>query len=183
MDEHVALIVVTLPSLSSYGAAGDDIEGYARALFDKWGIGSAERNYGMLLLVARGDRKARIELGSSWSAQHNAQSAQIMNSIIVPAFRGENYSAGIVAGVKALDAMARGLALPRRFPYELLGIGALFIGIVVSLAKDGRNGWGWKALTIFGSIVVAVFLAGLLSGRSGAFRGGFSGGKGATGSW
>jgi len=61
-EERMPLLVVTIPSLTEYGAAGYTIERYATALFNEWGIGSEERNYGMLLLVAVGDRKARIEL-------------------------------------------------------------------------------------------------------------------------
>jgi uncharacterized protein len=185
-ERAIPLIIVTVPSLASYGATGNEIEQYARALFDRWGIGSPDRNYGILMLVSRGDRKARIELGHSWSSTYNAQSAEIMNSIMVPEFRNGNYSAGIAAGVKALDAMVRGRTLPKnvgRFPYELLGIGALFIGVVVSLIKDGTNGWGWKVLTVLGAIIVSMLLMGLLGGKKGAFGGGFSGGRGATGSW
>ena len=65
-EERMPLLVVTIPSLTEYGAAGYTIERYATALFNEWGIGSEQRNYGMLLLVAVGDRKARIELGAGW---------------------------------------------------------------------------------------------------------------------
>ena len=56
-EEQVALIVATIPSLLDYNAGGFSIQQYAQALFDHWGVGSKERNYGMLLLVSRGDRK------------------------------------------------------------------------------------------------------------------------------
>jgi hypothetical protein len=61
-------------------------------------------------------------------------------------------------------------------------MGALLVGTVVSLIKDGKNGWGWKGLYIIGTILVFFLLAGLTGGR-GAFGGGFSGGRGSTGSW
>ena len=64
-EEGIPILVVTIPSLDFHDACGP-IERYARALFDRWGIGAPERNLGMLLLVARGDRKARIELGRAW---------------------------------------------------------------------------------------------------------------------
>jgi uncharacterized protein len=67
-DERIPLFVVTIPSLSAYEASGQGIDQYATALFDAWGIGSRDRNYGMLLLVSAGDRKARIELGAGFGA-------------------------------------------------------------------------------------------------------------------
>jgi uncharacterized protein len=65
-EKKVPIIVVTIPSLAKYGAAGWDIMVYAQNLFNNWGIGYPEWNYGMLLLVSVGDRKARIELGRGW---------------------------------------------------------------------------------------------------------------------
>lgn len=45
------------------------VEQYARQLFDHWGPGFKDRNYGILLLVSVGDRKARIELGAGWGGE------------------------------------------------------------------------------------------------------------------
>ncbi len=109
-DERIPLFVVTIPSLSAYEASGLGIEAYAKALFDAWGIGSADRNYGMLLLVSAGDRKARIELGAGFEHRYDAQADDIMQSLIVPAFRRGEYSTGIGDGVRGLDAMAQGAA-------------------------------------------------------------------------
>ena len=52
----------TIPSLAAYGAGGWPIDRYAMNLMSEWGVGYPEWNYGMLLLVSPGDRKARIEL-------------------------------------------------------------------------------------------------------------------------
>ncbi|HLY11318.1 MAG TPA: TPM domain-containing protein, partial [Planctomycetota bacterium] len=65
--KRAPIIVVTIPSLASYGASGWPIERYAMNLMSEWGIGWEDWNYGMLLLVSPGDRKARIELGASWA--------------------------------------------------------------------------------------------------------------------
>ena len=54
-----ALIVATVPSLGN-----ETIETYAETLFnDEWGIGGAETDQGLLLLVAPTERKVRIETG------------------------------------------------------------------------------------------------------------------------
>jgi len=89
-DQKIPIIVVTPPSLTMYDAT--DIESYARGLFDKWGIGSQTNNYGILLLVSLGDRKARIELGAGWGGTKDGTARMVMEDIIVPNFKKGDYS-------------------------------------------------------------------------------------------
>jgi len=188
-EEKIPLLVVTIPSLVSFQAASMSIESYAKALFDQWGIGSQNRNYGILLLVSVGDRKARIELGAGWGRTHDDDAAYIMDSLILPAFKQKDFSGGIRAGAEALDKMARGLGLPKPktpwwiIPAFLLGI-ALVIGVIVSLFKSGRKGWGWALIAGLGVLLFFVLRAAASSsGSGGSFGGGSSGGGGASGSW
>jgi len=188
-EEKVPLWVVTIPSLVSFQAASMPIESYARALFDKWGIGSQNRNYGILLLVSVGDRKARIELGAGWGRNHDQDAAYIMDSILVPAFKKGDYSVGIRDAANALDKMARGLALPKpktpwwTLPLFFLGIAGV-IGVIVSLFKSGRSGWGWALMAGLGVLIFFMLRSAARSGGSGgSFGGGSSGGGGASGSW
>lgn len=188
-EEKVPLVVVTIRSLAAHDAAGYTIERYAAALFDHWGIGSAARNYGMLLLVSRDDRRARIELGGAWGGLHDAQAQEVMSTLIIPEFRQSRYAEGILAGVRGLDAMARGLRLPSaKQPWWVLpafvAFLALAVGVIVSLFKSGRTGWGWAAVVALGALLFFVLRAAAKSGGSGgAFGGGSSGGGGASGSW
>ena len=188
-DEKVPLIVVTLPSLLDYNAGGFSIQQYAQALFDHWGIGSERRNYGMLLLVSRGDRQARIELGREWAGQYDMQAEQIMDQLIVPEFKRGNFSKGILSGAQGLDAMGRGLGLPKPktpwwAPVILFGGLILIVCVIVSLFKRGRKGWGWALIAALGVALFFMLRAAAKSGGSGGgFGGGFSGGGGATGSW
>ena len=62
-SERLPLYVVTVSSLASCEASGETIESFATKLFDTWGIGSQQRNGGLLLLVSVGDRKARHRAG------------------------------------------------------------------------------------------------------------------------
>jgi uncharacterized protein len=110
-QEDVPILVVILRDLASRGAAGYTIERYSGDLFNHWGIGSQERNYGMLLLVSLGDRAARIELGEAWRHRYDAEAEYVMNSLILPEFRDGRYGEGVLAGVRGMDAMARGLEL------------------------------------------------------------------------
>jgi uncharacterized protein len=195
------IIVVTIDAMAQHGGAGMRIETFARLLFDQWEIG-IERlgqttwNTGILLLVSKGDRKARIELGAGWRRDKDDVCRQIMDDLIIPHFKGGDFSAGIVAGVEALDKMARGLELPKRrrpwWHYALIvGFFVLLIWTVVSLIRRGSSGWAWLFWAAAFALIGYLLYTFLTRGRGsmgggysgGSFGGGFSGGGGATGSW
>jgi uncharacterized protein len=210
-EKATPIIVVTINSMADHGGAEMRIETFARLLFDQWGIGVAKLNgqdwnTGILLLVSKGDRKARIELGGYWRHEHDVQCQKIMEELIVPNFKNGNFSGGILAGVEALDKMARGLALPQGvagtrsstrsggFPVWLTVIAvALGIFTVVSLIRSGSSGWSWLLWgAVFGLVGYLLYSFINNSGSSGdsgggfsggSFGGGFSGGGGSTGSW
>lgn len=57
-DAHdVEATVLTINSIHDYGTGDETIESFATNLFNSWGIGDAERNDGILLLVAIEDRE------------------------------------------------------------------------------------------------------------------------------
>ena len=58
------IVVVTVATLD-----GTDIESYANELFRSWGIGDAKQSNGVLLLIAKDDRKFRIEVGYGLEAK------------------------------------------------------------------------------------------------------------------
>jgi uncharacterized protein len=188
-EEQVPIIVVTISSMASYGAGDWSIERYAQALFDHWGIGRENRNYGILLLISQGDRRARIELGGAWGGRHDAAAYDVMDDLIIPAFKKGRFSQGILDGVRGLDAMARDLQLPKPKrawwqPLIFIGLFALGVGVAISLIKSGRKGWGWALLAALGVILFFVLRTAISqSGSGGSFGGGSSGGGGATGSW
>lgn len=201
-DKATPIIVVTIESMAKYGGAGMRIETFAHLLFDQWAIGQAKVNgqlwnTGILLLVSRDDRKARIELGAGWKHEQDSLAQQIMDEQIVPRFRQGDFSGGIVAGVEALDKMARGLELPRPpTPWWQPVLVAVAIGLmiftVVSLIRRGASGWAWLFWGVLFSIIGYLLYSFLRSSMSssggggfsgGSFGGGYSGGGGATGSW
>lgn len=201
-DQATPIIVVTIDSMANHGGEGLRIETFARVLFDQWQVGIANLNgkswnTGILLLVSRDDRKARIELGGGWGHERDDLCTRIMAEQIIPRFRGGDYAGGIVNGVVALDAMARDKPLPRphRPLWHLLvpaALAGLLIFTGISLWRSGSRGWAWVfwgvVFAIIGTILYqAITSRGRSSGGSGysggSFGGGFSGGGGATGSW
>ena len=112
-DKATPIIVVTIESMAKHGPQGLRIETFAQLLFDQWGVGHAQLagkpwNTGILLLVSRDDRKARIQLGAGWGRDKDAACQAIMDGRIIPQFKAGDFSGGIRAGVEALDKMARG---------------------------------------------------------------------------
>lgn len=200
-DKATPVVVVTIESMAKHGAPGMRIETFAMLLFNQWGIGHEKLhgqnwNTGILLLVSKNDRKSRIELGAGWKREKDALAHRIMDEQIIRNFKTEEFSEGIVAGVAALDNMARGLELPKVsrpwWHYALIvGFVALLIFTVVSLIRGGASGWAWLFWAlVFG--LIGTLLYQMLASRSsssgggfsgGSFGGGFSGGGGASGSW
>ncbi|WP_374832095.1 TPM domain-containing protein [Paenochrobactrum pullorum] len=98
------VVVVTVPSLK-----GSDIETYSNQLFRAWALGQKQENNGLLLVVAPNDRKVRLEVGYGLEGVvTDALSSVIIQSIILPAFRDGDYSAGISKGVDGIIAVLSG---------------------------------------------------------------------------
>ncbi|PWE39146.1 TPM domain-containing protein, partial [Pseudomonas prosekii] len=92
------LVVVTLADLQ-----GTDIADFGYQLGRAWGIGQKDKNNGALLIVARDERKLRIEVGYGLEDRlTDAQSSVIINQVITPAFKTGNFSKGISDGVAAM---------------------------------------------------------------------------------
>ncbi|GAB5488109.1 MAG: hypothetical protein Pars2KO_16790 [Parasphingorhabdus sp.] len=103
-------VVATINSLDGY-----DIESYGYQLGRTWGIGQdgegeAEKDNGVILLVAPNDRKVRIEVGYGLEGiLTDALSSMIIQNDILPQFRNGDFPAGINAGA---DRIMLQLALP-----------------------------------------------------------------------
>jgi len=150
------IVVVTVNSLSGW-----TIERYGRWLGNRWGIGQADRDNGVLLLVAPNDRRVRIEVGRGLEALLSDATAQsIIDSEILPAFRNDDMQDGIIAGHKAI-LEALGGNYRARTPWEefmhLLLLPFFFLSRLLGFSGRGSGGF---------------------SGGGGSFGGG-----GASGSW
>lgn len=90
------LVVVTLPSLQGY-----PIEDFGYRLGRHWGIGTAQLDNGVLLIVAPNERKVRIEVGYGLEPiLTDALSKIIIENGILPRFRTGDFSGGIKDGVR-----------------------------------------------------------------------------------
>jgi len=91
----------------------EDIAAYAQRVADSWKIGRREVGDGLLLLVAKNDRKVRIEVAKALEgAVPDLAARQIIDRAITPAFRAGDYAGGLAAAVDQLIARVKGEALP-----------------------------------------------------------------------
>lgn len=92
------LVVVTVPDLQ-----GDTIESFGYQLGRTWGIGQKDKNNGALLIIAKSERKIRIEVGYGLEGElTDAISANIIHARISPSFKRGDFDGGIEAGVDAI---------------------------------------------------------------------------------
>jgi len=99
---EVALL--TVPDLG-----GQSLERYALEVAREWGIGRADLHDGALLLVAREERKIRIEVGRGLEGTlTDSISGRIIRDVIAPEFRKGRTYEGLRAGIEAIHATAGG---------------------------------------------------------------------------
>lgn len=85
------------------------ISDYAFTLGDNWGIGRKQLNNGVLLLVAKEDRKVFIATGQGLEgALPDAFLSQIIRRVILPNFRQEQYASGINGALDYIIAASKG---------------------------------------------------------------------------
>lgn len=171
------LVVATLPDLQGY-----EIEDYGYQLLRTWGIGSKERNDGVILIVAPSERKVRIEVGYGLEpVLTDALSSLIINQRIIPAFKAGQLEQGVVDGTAAIvrqlslpeDQAAAAVAEAQRQPAE--GKGGISFGTIVVILVIF-----WLLRGVFGGRRRGSlwWLPLILSGGGGGGRGGWSGGGG-----
>lgn len=91
----------------------EEIEQYSIRLAEDWKVGREGVDDGIILLVAKDDRKLRIEVGYGLEgAVPDAYSKRIIEQIILPQFRDGDFYHGIDSGVDALIALVSGEELP-----------------------------------------------------------------------
>lgn len=92
------IVVVTIPKLENVS-----IEEFSTELFRKYGIGNAEKNNGILILLALEDRECRIEVGYGLEgAINDAKAGRIMDNYMIPYFKEGNWDEGLLNGFDSI---------------------------------------------------------------------------------
>ncbi|MFY9176747.1 MAG: TPM domain-containing protein [Caldicoprobacterales bacterium] len=94
------VVVVTIDSIGDI-----PLEEYSLSILRGWGIGSKDKNNGVLILIAVEDRKSRIEVGYGLEgALPDSKTGWIQDDYMIPYFSEGDYSTGILEGYKAIVA-------------------------------------------------------------------------------
>jgi uncharacterized protein len=196
------ITVVIIQSLN-----GNDVADLSIKLGREWGVGGKEFNNGIVLLIAKGDRKLHIATGYGVEgALPDVTAKQIIDNIIVPNFRGDDYYRGIEEGTDAIIQAVKGqYSAPANYNKKGkaggMRIGFIVILIIIFLLLSSRGGGrGGSFMSRRGAMpfILGNLLGSMTSGRGGGgwsgggggssggfggFGGGSFGGGGASGSW
>jgi uncharacterized protein len=150
------LFVLMVPT-----TAPEAIEQYSLRAAEAWGIGRGKIDDGLLLVVAKNDRRMRVEVGYGLEgAVPDALAKRIVAERIAPKFYEDDYAGGLNAGADALIALVDGESLPA--PPE---------------GSASPEAGSWAGLPVI--LMVAMFLAPLLRRMLGALGGALALGTGA----
>ncbi len=146
--------VLTIGSLD-----GEVLEDYSLKVAQTWKLGHKGVDDGVLLLIAKDDRKMRIEVGYGLEGKlTDAQCRRILDDVVRPAFRSGDFGGGVEAGVDAITGTiqgkdvipARGASRGARISKAPLGarvIGSVVFTIVIgvfsilALMSKGCQSW------------------------------------------
>jgi uncharacterized protein len=178
-DSTSTQIVVAIISSTK----GEDISFLGAKWGQKWGIGQADEDNGILILLAKDDRKIDINTGYGIEYRISDRDAErIINRVIIPEFKSGDFYGGLDAGADAIFAALNGEFNEDRdfskkngsiMPFILFFI---FIIIIISLTskKNGRGGKGGGPRSAGSSLLNIIILSSM--GRTGGFGGGGFGG-------
>jgi len=188
-SDSTQIVVLTIASLE-----GDSLEDFSIRVAEQWRIGHKGLDNGAILLIAKADRKLRIEVGYGLEGRlTDLMAGRIIANVIVPYFKNGQIDQGVVEGVQAMIGVVKGefsaadapadrrqserrsgnglfgliLAL---FILNVLGrlrrsVGALGGAVIVPIIGTAIFGFSWMLLAILVPVGIVI---GLLAGVMGA---------------
>ncbi|MBR2138819.1 MAG: TPM domain-containing protein [Bacilli bacterium] len=169
------MVVVTVEDLE-----GLSVEEYANQLFNKFGIGEADSDNGLLILVSRDDRKIRVEVGYGLEGVINdGKAGRYLDAYAVPYLKNNEWDKGIFNVYNALYkeiVTQNNLQLEYTEPtgeleesedsIHVFMMFSLFIGYIIGTfirATSFKEG-GLKKIVILIGAVIVIFIVNFLIG-------------------
>lgn len=158
-DTGAQVVVLMLPS-----TAPEDIAAYAWRVASSWKLGRKEIGDGTLIVVAKNDRRMRIEVARKLEgAIPDIMASRIIDEAMKPRFRADDYAGGLSAAITQMGLLIHGEKLPAPtqqsqrpskslWQYADFLLPLLFFGFPIGIAI---------ARAIFGRVLGSVVLAGL----------------------
>lgn len=184
-DSTSTQIVVAIISSTD----GENINYLAANWGEKWGIGQAKEDNGVLIVLAKDDRKITISSGKG--VEHlltDFQSKRIIDKVITPEFRKGDYYSGLDLGsdyiFRTLNGEFKGSRKEesKGFDPGVLIFVLIIIVFFILISRGNKNNRGGGRNNRTGSLSESIFDTILLSslGRSGGGFGGFGGSSGGS---
>jgi uncharacterized protein len=184
--------VVIVPNVG-----GDDISDFGVKLGRAWGVGGKDNNNGVVLLITTDADSRKINISTGYGVEGSLPDvlcSQIIDQVIVPKFKGNDYYRGIDDGTTAIMQAIKGEYKAPAGYHQDSGSGPsifkiifIIIIIIVFLAARGGGGGGFLGGMLLGNALGGGFggrdSGGSSGGGFGGFGGGSFGGGGASGSW
>lgn len=168
------LAVLTVPTLD-----GEAIETFALRVVETWKLGQEKQDNGVLLLIARDDRKMRIEVGYGLEgALPDVIAKRILAERLTPRFQAGDFDAGVTDAVNTISGIVRGEpgALPAKQrsrrggfnPVSVLFVLAIVLSSLVWPAIHSKK-FSWTMYTVLAipSFLLPNMIAGSLWGLMG----------------
>ena len=181
---------ITIVTVTNLG--GHDVADYSVEVFNRWGLGQAGKNNGVLLLASLEDRKAWITVGKGLEGVlTDAKSGLIFRNELRPAFKDARYFDGLDKSADAIIAVTKGEYKgepadneQKHAPITGIIIFIIFIVIIIRIFRGGGGGGGnYMSGRGAGNFLTGMIIGDLLGGggNRGGFGGGFGGGGGGGG--
>ena len=162
MEQHLAnverelgsqIVVLIVPT-----TLPEDVAAYAQRVGDQWKIGRRDVGDGLLIVVAKNDRKVRIEVAKALEgAVPDLAGRQIITETITPAFKRNDFAGGLNAAIDRIAARIKPEGLPAPD--------------VRSSRRDSGNAFDWGSLALFffvGVPIAGAVLSGIFGRKLGA---------------
>ena len=184
-SDSTQITLLTIPTLD-----GESLEDYSQQVFDNWKLGQKGKDNGALLLIAKAERKVRIEVGFGLEGRlTDLLAGRIIDNEITPKFKQGDFDGGIVAGIVGIAEAVRGEYTgtgKTQGKKKRSSFGSFFFLRLFILPLIGRIGGsrrGRRSGIFFGGPFIGG--GGFGGGGGGGFSGGggFGGGGGASGGW
>ena len=158
-DTGAQVVVLMVPS-----TAPEDIAAYSWRVASSWKLGRKDIGDGSLIVVAKNDRRMRIEVARKLEgAIPDIMAGRIIDEAMKPRFRADDYAGGLSAAIAQMSLLIHGEKLPAPkqqsqgpskslWQYADYLLPLLFFGFPIGIAI---------ARAIFGRVLGSVVLAGL----------------------
>ncbi|MDO9107163.1 MAG: TPM domain-containing protein [Methylovulum sp.] len=150
----------------------EDIAQFGIRVADTWKIGREKADDGVILIIAKDDHKMRLEVGYGLEgAIPDAVAKRVLDDIMAPYFKKQDFAGGINAGVRTIMGLIEGEALPApQIPQASGQVGnsfmvLLFAGAILGYVLSAVLGRVLGGLLAgLGSAAAAIILLGLSFG-------------------